>query len=447
LLALRAQAGLDLGEEYVVSQAEARREQRRLNELALISEVDHRLAQQLSANNNARPQPEAVRSLFALAVDACARNQINVADALPAAQARFFGSREGQIPAVTISDDDGDEEMADAAAANIEDTGSYSLGATAVRRGGGAVASVAAPDRGTAKEMLRGLPRVRRCNACYEENVQGVAFACDHQSCVECLRSLFRAVLRDTSLLPIRCCEIPIDTSIASALMRQEEFETLERRIAEFEAKRKMYCPSCNTFINLDDIGNATDLACDCGAELCAVCATLAHPRRTCLENQSRQTVSDAAVLELARREGWKQCPRCANLIELSTGCNHMTCRCGHGFCYVCLSPWAGGRCSTGRCAVWDEHRLLEAADRRVQQNVGNRAVAPQVRARLVQREVRALANNETCHHRWSRQGHSGSCERCNFELRVYGMRCQSGCGAMVCYTCAHHRIPRRGWR
>jgi IBR domain, a half RING-finger domain/SAM domain (Sterile alpha motif) len=443
LLALRAQAGLDLGEEYVVSQAEARREQRRLNELALISEVDHRLAQQLSTNNNARPQPEAVRSLFALAVDACAQNHINVADALPAAQARFFGSREGQIPPATVSDDD-EEETDDAATVAVENTANSVLRVIPGRHG----VSGAASARAATNAMLRSLPRVRRCNVCYDENVRGVAFACDHQSCVDCLRNLFRAVLRDTSLLPIRCCEIPIDTSIASDLLRKEEFETLDRRIMEFEAERKMYCPSCGTFVNLDGIGNITDLACDCGAALCAVCATQAHPSSTCLENQSRQTGNDAVVLELAKTEGWKQCPRCASLIELSIGCNHMTCRCGHDFCFLCLSEWGPeGRCSSGLCEVWDENRLVEAADQRVQHNVGNRVVAPQERAILLQREVDALANNETCHHQWSRQGYSGYCERCNFELHVYGMQCRSGCGAMVCYTCAHHRIPQRGWR
>jgi IBR domain, a half RING-finger domain len=449
LLALRAQASLDLGEEYVESHAVARREQQRLDELALISEVDHRLAQQLSASNNARPRPEAVRSLFALAVDACARNQINVADALPAAQARLFGSREGQAPSVTVSDDE-EEEVDDAATVTVDNIAhAHSvLGPFVSRRGGGTVVPVAASARATAKTILSSLPRVRRCNVCYEENVRGVAFACDHKSCVDCLRNLFRAVLRDTSLLPIRCCEIPIDTFIAAALLRKEEFETLDRRIMEYEAERKMYCPSCGTFVNLDGIGNITDLACDCGVALCAVCTTLAHPTSTCLENQSQQTGNDSAVLELAKTEGWKQCPRCANMIELSVGCNHMTCRCGHDFCYVCLSAWgSNGRCSSGRCAVWDENRLLEAAGQRVQQNVGNRVVAPQERARLVQREVNALANNESCRHQWSRQGHYGECERCGFELHVYGMRCQSGCGAMVCYTCAHHRIPQRGWR
>jgi SAM domain (Sterile alpha motif) len=182
LLALRAQAGLDLGEEFVVSHAEAQREQLRLNELALISEVDHRLAQQLSANNNARPQPDAVRSLFALAVDACARNQINVAEALPAAQARLFGSREEQVPPATVSDDE--EETDDAATVTVQNTTNSFLSPIVVRGVGRALVSDAASARDAATTMLRGLPRVRRCNVCYEENVRGVAFACDHQSCV-----------------------------------------------------------------------------------------------------------------------------------------------------------------------------------------------------------------------------------------------------------------------
>ena len=36
----------------------------------------------------------------------------------------------------------------------------------------------------------------------------------------------------------------------------------------------------------------------------------------------------------------WKRCPSCSMFIEKAEGCNHMTCRCGHQFCYVCLLDW-----------------------------------------------------------------------------------------------------------
>lgn len=33
-------------------------------------------------------------------------------------------------------------------------------------------------------------------------------------------------------------------------------------------------------------------------------------------------------------------CPRCNVIVELESGCNHITCRCKHEFCYVCGLDW-----------------------------------------------------------------------------------------------------------
>jgi hypothetical protein len=37
----------------------------------------------------------------------------------------------------------------------------------------------------------------------------------------------------------------------------------------------------------------------------------------------------DQAVLALAGRKKWRQCPQCRNMVERSSGCNAMRCRCG----------------------------------------------------------------------------------------------------------------------
>jgi hypothetical protein len=36
-----------------------------------------------------------------------------------------------------------------------------------------------------------------------------------------------------------------------------------------------------------------------------------------------------------------QNCPACAAVIERNDGCNHMTCRCGHQFCWVCGEEWS----------------------------------------------------------------------------------------------------------
>ncbi len=71
-----------------------------------------------------------------------------------------------------------------------------------------------------------------------------------------------------------------------------------------------------------------------------------------------------------------------------------------------------------------------------------------QLSEQRVQRAMLALQENEGCNHQWvRRRGYLGNCERCDYELNCYGMRCVSDCESTVCYTYANFRIPRRGWR
>ncbi|EAW06656.1 uncharacterized protein ACLA_083510 [Aspergillus clavatus NRRL 1] len=53
----------------------------------------------------------------------------------------------------------------------------------------------------------------------------------------------------------------------------------------------------------------------------------------------------DEEVLQLSEREGWRRCFQCRKVIELGVGCNHITCRCGAEFCYVCGTKWRQCRC------------------------------------------------------------------------------------------------------
>ena len=217
-----------------------------------------------------------------------------------------------------------------------------------------------------------------------------------------------------------------------------------------------MYCPSCSSFINLDliDASESSELCCGCGTMVCTTCKTNSHPGFTCRQNQAIQSGSDELILELSRQEGWKQCPKCSALIELRSGCNHMTCsNCSHEFCYRCLRDWdtKESQCASRTCELWDEDRLIEAGEARVQQEEaarGGRRLAEPVRRERLREAIVGLRANEVCVHVWSRSnGYKGDCPNCGFTMWAYGMRCRSDCGSTVCYTCAHHRIPNRGWR
>lgn len=79
----------------------------------------------------------------------------------------------------------------------------------------------------------------------------------------------------------------------------------------------------------------------------------------------------DSQFLRLARQEGYSRCEKCSSYVELSSGCNHMTCRCGHHFCHVCNAKW-----KTCGCPQWYEENLeIQARNR-----AGPEAHIPEVR-------------------------------------------------------------------
>eukprot|EP01089_Gocevia_fonbrunei_P020352 TRINITY_DN7569_c0_g1_i1.p2 TRINITY_DN7569_c0_g1~~TRINITY_DN7569_c0_g1_i1.p2 ORF type:complete len:111 (+),score=24.23 TRINITY_DN7569_c0_g1_i1:472-804(+) len=58
------------------------------------------------------------------------------------------------------------------------------------------------------------------------------------------------------------------------------------------------------------------------------------------------------------KKNGWKKCTICCCWVEKRTGCNHMTCRCKHEFCYTCgesFSASHSGNCPAG-CKCWGTH-------------------------------------------------------------------------------------------
>lgn len=54
------------------------------------------------------------------------------------------------------------------------------------------------------------------------------------------------------------------------------------------------------------------------------------------------------------------------------SGCNHMTCRglADTSFCYQCLREWntQSDQCGSGACQLWEEDRVIEPGEARVQQ-------------------------------------------------------------------------------
>ncbi|KAF8470826.1 hypothetical protein BDZ91DRAFT_638502, partial [Kalaharituber pfeilii] len=166
---------------------------------------------------------------------------------------------------------------------------------------------------------------------------------CNHNWCAECLKSLFEAALKDRSIWPPSCCNktapfMDLDT-LALNLLDRSEYNRFISKIEEYQSKDPLYCPekTCSAFIpksniHRDGLGSEYGICEKCDHHVCVRCRQTWHPDSfACKKDKDTKQFE-----ELVEKEMWARCPSCSNVIELNQGCNHMTCICGHQFCYVC---------------------------------------------------------------------------------------------------------------
>lgn len=110
----------------------------------------------------------------------------------------------------------------------------------------------------------------------------------------------------------------------------------------------------------------------------CTMCRRQAHGNKECPDDPDMNLTNI-----LAEQEGWKRCSQCNALVEHREACQHMTCRCGYQFCYVCNRRWR-----TCQCTMQQLHDLKAASEaRREQRQIREQAEAAELREILQQIE------------------------------------------------------------
>jgi hypothetical protein len=292
---------------------------------------------------------------------------------------------------------------------------------------------------------------VARCSICF--SLGNIAeLDCKHNICKACLGTLLQTALSDRSLLPVRCCQQPLSIDLAAAVLPPADLHTLIQRTRQAQAKEFMYCPrpTCSAFIDLDPLppeALGAPLECDaCAAAFCAACKSAWHPAAPCAANRAALAAEAAALDALARAAGWMRCGRCAVYVSRAQGCNHMTCACGHHFCYACGAAW-----KTCACALWSEEEQRRAEQARTLAAMAEEREA--LRRRLTSAEAAAVrervrgvfaweAANGECQHddRAEVDGDFGGCARCDWRCNRYGFAC-GRCRLVFCRTCHYHRM------
>jgi len=210
-----------------------------------------------------------------------------------------------------------------------------------------------------ASEIGTDAPRNGECISCFDECAKAdlVRLACSHNYCKQCARELILNATKTESAFPPKCCltEIPFKTVLGCLDNKQRD--EYKGKAAEYAipAGHRWYCPEprCSKWIRPEKLHRErrSQQTCPhCKSKICSICRSLAHDGN----EDCPQDFGLESTLEVAESEGWRRCYSCRTMVELTTGCRHITCRCGAEFCYVCNARWR-----TCRCTEADKERRI----------------------------------------------------------------------------------------
>ncbi|KAL5170386.1 E3 ubiquitin-protein ligase RNF144A [Glycine soja] len=195
------------------------------------------------------------------------------------------------------------------------------------------------------------------CDICFDDKPVSDMFEegkCNHLFCTHCMSKYVTTQIQQNILKVIMCpnanCSVELKPEyfhniLASEVIVRWETVMCESMIVELE---KTYCPfkDCSVLLVNDGEKVVTSAECpSCHRLFCAQCKVPWHGSMSCEEFQEIERNKDEKVLEnkffkLAKEEKWQKCPRCTMFVQRREGCDHMTCRCGCDFCYICGKNW-----------------------------------------------------------------------------------------------------------
>ncbi|KAL7960297.1 hypothetical protein V8C34DRAFT_321520 [Trichoderma compactum] len=273
-----------------------------------------------------------------------------------------------------------------------------------------------------------------RCVACMADVpfFETLQCPCSHEYCRVCIAKLFKAAMSDESLFPPRCCGQSIPLGVNQIFLPAELVREYRAKELEYSTPNRTYCywPSCSTFIPQQSIQGDTAVCIKCRKKTSTICKGKSH------KDHCPEDTATLDLLRIASENGWQRCYSCRTLVDLSTGCNHITCRCGAQFCYVCGMKW-----KTCSCDQWDENRLVDRANVVVDRDADGRQLEREQRDVLVEQARNNLVENHQCAHRnWRSRRGPVRCDECHDRLPDYVYECRD-CRVLGCQRCRYNRV------
>lgn len=171
------------------------------------------------------------------------------------------------------------------------------------------------------------------CDICDDHKEEYHTTCCNTAYCRYCLDRLFEEATREVSH-PAKCClrGTPILVEEVEVLLTKNTTQRYKKAVAEFQvpARDRTYCISCGSFAPVSNTSIHTATCSNCKKPTCTLRKQGSH------QGECSSTTADYEFREVARKNGWQQCPNCGHMVALVEGCDHMTCICGRDFCYIC---------------------------------------------------------------------------------------------------------------
>ncbi|KAM0005328.1 putative transcription factor C2H2 family [Helianthus debilis subsp. tardiflorus] len=194
------------------------------------------------------------------------------------------------------------------------------------------------------------------CAICLEPKTASEMFkntkVCGHHFCTNCVREYVAAKIKENVTM-VKCpdlnCKEVIGPQDCESIVPKEVLERWESILCEslIMGSEKFYCPfkDCSAMM-VDDGGEAVTVSeCpSCNRLFCAQCKVAWHCGMSCGEFESwkkgESNREDNLLMDLAKNKNWMRCSKCKFFVEKVDGCKHISCRCGHEFCYGCGSAY-----------------------------------------------------------------------------------------------------------
>lgn len=182
------------------------------------------------------------------------------------------------------------------------------------------------------------------CAICLEDtNVERMFLPdkCFHRHCFSCVKQYVEVKLL-SGILPTwlgEGCKLELTFETCSKILTPRVIEMWKRKMKEdsIPAAERIYCPypNCAMLMSKSDLSSHADQSkvqecVKCRGLFCIDCKVPSHTDISCDDYKKLHPdplVDDMKLKSLANDNRWRQCVKCRHMIELSHGCNHMTCR------------------------------------------------------------------------------------------------------------------------